>query len=175
MDRIGLFLVLTSLLLSYPFVLIAQNPSNTTTISVVGVVYCDTCSTGTFSKHSYFLSGVEVHIECRFRASSSRSNEQISFSVNRTTDRNGSYKLDIPSVDGDKCKSGMDDGNSEIVSLCEASLIGTSSSSYSSCNVPFLKSTRSSEISKEDNNLCVYSLGSLSYKPPIINTPLCSN
>ncbi|XP_058739198.1 pollen-specific protein-like At4g18596 [Vicia villosa] len=174
MDPIGFFLLLTSLLLSYPFVLIAQNPSNTTTISVVGVVYCDTCSTGTFSKHSYFLSGVEVHIECRFRASSPRSNEQINFSVNRTTDRNGAYKLDIPSVDGDNCESSMDGGNSEIVTLCEASLIGTSSSSYS-CNVPFLKSTRNSEISKQDNNLCVYSLGSLSYKPPIINAPLCSN
>lgn len=94
--------------------------------------------------------------------------------MNRTTDRNGAYKLDIPSVDGDNCESSMDGGNSEIVTLCEACLIGTSSSSYS-CNVPFLKSTRNSEISKHDNNLCVYSLGSLSYKPPIINAPLCSN
>lgn len=128
----------------------------------------------TYSWCLWYTSGVEVHIECRFRASSPRSNEQISFSGNRTTDRNGAYKLDIPSVDGDNCKSSMDGGNSEIVTLCEASLIGTSSSSYS-CNVPFIKSTRSSEILKRDNNLCVYSLGSLSYKPPIINTPLCSN
>lgn len=173
MDPIGFFLLLTSLLFSYPFVLIAQSP--TTTISVEGIVYCDACSTGTFSKHSYLLPGVDVHIECRFRASSPRTNEQINFSVNRTTDREGAYKLNIPSVDGTNCEIAMD-GNSQIVTLCEASLIGTSSSSYS-CNVPFLKSTGSSEISKQENNLCVYSLGALSYKPPenMINTTLCSN
>ncbi|WJX80516.1 hypothetical protein P8452_63504 [Trifolium repens] len=177
MDPIGFFLLLTSLLFSYPFVLIAQSPTTTTTISVVGFVYCDTCSTGTFSKHSYFLPGVEVHIDCRFRATSPKTNEQISFSVNRTTDREGAYKLDVPSVDGINCESGMDGDNSQIVSLCEASLIGTSSSSSYSCNVPFLKSTRSSEVTKEENNLCIYSLGSLSYKPPedMINTTLCFN
>ncbi|CAJ2668783.1 uncharacterized protein LOC123890791 isoform X2 [Trifolium pratense] len=170
MDPIGFFLLLTSLLFSYPFVLIAQSPTTTTTISVVGFVYCDTCSTGTFSKHSYFLP------DCRFRATSPKTNEQISFSVNRTTDREGAYKLDVASVDGINCESGVEDDNSQIVSLCEASLIGTSSSSYS-CNVPFLKSTRSSEVSKEENNLCIYSLGALSYKPPedMINTTLCSN
>lgn len=122
-----------------------------------------------------YVSGVDVHIECRFRASSPKSNEQISFSVNRTTDREGAYKLEIPSVDGVNCETAFDDSNSEIVSLCEANLIETSSSSFS-CNVPFIKSTRSSQISKQYNNLCVYSLSALSYKPPenMINTTLCS-
>ncbi|KAL2329441.1 hypothetical protein Fmac_017022 [Flemingia macrophylla] len=164
-----LLLLLVASLFSCPFVLIAQSPSPIISrISVVGVVYCDTCSTSTFSKQSYFLQGVEVHIQCRFRATSPKTSEQISFSVNRTTDQNGVYKLDIPSVDGVNCVDG-----SEIVSLCQASLIR---SSTPTCNVPFLKSTTSEiSVKSKQDNLCEYTLSSLSYKPTQMNTTLCGH
>lgn len=113
-------------------------------------------------------SGVEVHIQCRFRATSPKTSEQISFSVNRTTDQYGVYKLDIPSVDGVNCMDG-----STIVSLCQATLI---SSSTSTCNVPFLKSTtRQISVKSKQDNLCVYTLSGLSYKPPQKNTTLCGH
>ncbi|CAJ1845567.1 unnamed protein product [Sphenostylis stenocarpa] len=169
MDQfLALLLFLTSLFTS-PFVLIAQSPTPIIShISVVGAVYCDTCSTSTFSKQSYFLQGVEVHIQCRFRATSPKTSEQISFSVNRTTDQYGVYKLEIPSVDGVNCMDG-----SAIVSLCQASLI---SSSTSTCNVPFLKSTtREISVKSKQDNLCVYTLSGLSYKPPQKNTTLCGH
>ncbi|TKY64731.1 Pollen-specific protein [Spatholobus suberectus] len=164
-----LLLLFVTSLFSCPFVLIAESPSPIISrISVVGAVYCDTCSTSTFSKQSYFLQGVEVHIQCRFRATSPKTNEQISFSVNRTTDQYGVYKLDIPSVDGVNCMDG-----SAIVSLCQATLIR---SSTSTCNVPFLKSTtREISVKSKQDNLCVYTLSGLSYKPPQKNTTLCGD
>ncbi|XP_020219518.1 uncharacterized protein LOC109802529 isoform X1 [Cajanus cajan] len=169
MDQFPILLLLVTSLFCFPFVLIAQSPTPIISkISVVGVVYCDTCSTSTFSKQSYFLQGVEVHVQCRFRATSPKTNEQISFSVNRTTDQYGVYKLDIPSVNGVNCMDG-----SEIVSLCQASLIR---SSTSTCNVPFLKSTtREISVKSKQDNLCEYILSALSYKPPQKNTTLCEH
>ncbi|QCE12992.1 sulfated surface glycoprotein 185 [Vigna unguiculata] len=169
MDQFLIFLLFVTSLFTSPFVLIAQTPTPIIShISVVGAVYCDTCSTSTFSKHSYFLQGVEVHIQCRFRATSPKTSEQISFSVNRTTDQNGVYKLEIPSVDGVNCMDG-----SAIVSLCQASLI---SSSTPTCNVPFLKSTtREISVKSKQDNMCVYTLSGLSFKPPQKNTTLCGH
>ncbi|KAK7374970.1 hypothetical protein VNO80_08413 [Phaseolus coccineus] len=169
MDQFLILLLFLTSLFTFPFVLIAQSPTPIIShISVVGAVYCDTCSTSTFSKESYFLQGVEVHIQCRFRATSPKTSEQISFSVNRSTDQYGVYKLEIPAVDGVNCMDG-----SAIVSLCQASLI---SSSTSSCNVPFLKSTtRQISVKSKQDNLCVYTLSGLSYKPPQKNTTLCGH
>ncbi|XP_061367659.1 olee1-like protein [Gastrolobium bilobum] len=170
MDPFVLLLLLLFLmsLSSYPFMLNAQSPT-ISRISVVGVVYCDTCSSSTVSKQSYFLQGVEVHIQCRFRATSPKTNEEISFSVNRSTDQYGVYNLDIPSVDGVNCVDG-----SSIVSLCEASLIGKNSSSSCNCNVPFVKSTtREISLKSKQDNLCIYSLSPLSYTPSQKNTTLC--
>ncbi|CAN1243739.1 hypothetical protein LINPERPRIM_LOCUS5794 [Linum perenne] len=52
---------------------------------VMGFVYCDICSNNSFTKHSYFMPGAEVRIECKFKASAPKTREQIAFSVNRTT------------------------------------------------------------------------------------------
>ncbi|GJV29952.1 hypothetical protein Tco_1386400 [Tanacetum coccineum] len=57
-------------------------------ISVMGMVYCDACYNNSFNTHTYFLSGAEVRIDCKFNAVSPRTAEQISFSVNRTTNLN---------------------------------------------------------------------------------------
>ncbi|KAI3825281.1 hypothetical protein L1987_06762 [Smallanthus sonchifolius] len=62
-------------------------------ITVVGVVYCDTCHNNSFSTHSYYLPGAEVRIDCKFKAVSPRIAEQITFSANRSTYRHGVYKL----------------------------------------------------------------------------------
>ncbi|KAG8383316.1 hypothetical protein BUALT_Bualt05G0172000 [Buddleja alternifolia] len=167
-----LFLVVNSLIY-YPYLLLAddQPPQPTSRmITILGSVYCDVCYHNSFSKHSYFLPGVDVHVQCKLKASSPRTAEQISFSVNRTTDRYGMYKVDIPSVDGVDCTP-----DPPIQSFCQATLIGsTDSVSASSCNVP---STRSSSteitLKSKQNNVCSYTLGSLSYKPLIRNFSLC--
>ncbi|XP_043687213.1 uncharacterized protein LOC122638356 [Telopea speciosissima] len=138
------------------------------TIVVMGVVYCDTCSNNTFSRHSYFLPGVKVHVDCELNANSPTTTERLSFSVNRTTDRFGVYKLEIASVDGFQCAE-----SSTIQTFCKASLIG---SSTSSCNVPGLKTTAQEMVIKSKQvNLCIYSLGVLNYKPPMRNKVLCGN
>ncbi|KAJ4824539.1 hypothetical protein Tsubulata_011035 [Turnera subulata] len=166
------FLVLLATFLAYPLSVTARPPANaanpTSRITVVGVVFCDTCSTNSFSKHSYFLPGVDVHIQCMFKANSPKTAEQITFSVNRTTDRYGIYKLQVPEVDGVDCVDGL-----AIESVCQARLIGSSSPA---CNSPGLK-TSTSEItvkSKQDN-LCIYSLSALSYRPSKRNSTLCKN
>lgn len=112
--------------------------------------------------------GVEVKIECMFKANTPRISEEITFTANRTTNKNGIYKLQIPSVDGIECARDKAIGNS-----CRASLL---SSSASSCNVPGYKST-SDEISikSKQANLCIYSLSALNYRPSKPNLNLCRN
>ncbi|CAK9317724.1 unnamed protein product [Citrullus colocynthis] len=146
-----------------------SHPSRTYShITVMGLVYCDTCSNNTFSKHSYFLSGAEVRIDCKFKAETPRTAEQIAFSVNRTTNKYGIYKLEIPSVDGIRCAE-----DSAMVSFCQASLMGSPSSS---CDVPGYRST-SGEISikSRQSNICIYSLNPLNYRPSTRDDILCGN
>ncbi|KAK1552021.1 hypothetical protein Q3G72_009039 [Acer saccharum] len=110
--------------------------------------------------------GADVQKQCKFEANSPKTNEHISFSVTRTTDSYGVYKLEIPHVDGVDCVDGM-----AIESLCQASLIGSTSSV---CNVPGLK-TATNEISvkSKQESLCIYSLKALTFRPSKRNSTLC--
>ncbi|KAJ0112867.1 hypothetical protein Patl1_03071 [Pistacia atlantica] len=136
-------------------------------ITVMGFVYCDICSNNTFSKYSYFIPGAEVQIDCKFKASSPRTKELITFSVNRTTNRHGVYRLDIPSVDGITC------AEAAIASTCEARLMW---SSLDSCNVPGYRTTTNLIAFKSKQaNLCIYSLFPLNFRPSKIDTSLCGN
>ncbi|OAY76258.1 uncharacterized protein LOC109713156 isoform X2 [Ananas comosus] len=140
-------------------------PRPISNITVLGSVYCDPCSNNTFSKHSFFLKGARVQIQCRFRVNST-SREEILIEAERTTDKFGIYKLDIPPVDGFECREGR-----EIRSACRANLI---SSSSSSCNVPGLQgSTQHLAIKPKQANICFFNLNALNYRPPRRNTILC--
>ncbi|CAN4082264.1 unnamed protein product [Withania somnifera] len=136
-------------------------------ITVMGMVYCDICFNNSFSRHSYFMQGVEVKIDCTFKAMSTRTAELVSVSVNRTTNRYGVYRLEIPSVDGIECAAEKAVGNS-----CRASLIGSSSSS---CNVPSSTRTTTDEITikSKQANTCIYSLTALNFRPSKRNAALC--
>ncbi|XP_021904055.1 uncharacterized protein LOC110819240, partial [Carica papaya] len=137
-------------------------------ITVVGVVYCDTCSSNSFSRHSYFLPGAEVNIRCKFKAHSPKTAEEINFSVNRTTGKNGVYKMEIPNVDGVNCLDGL-----AIASSCQASLIG---SSNSECNVFGLHTTTEEiSIKSKQDNLCIYNMNALNFRPSKRNATLCGN
>ncbi|CAL0332961.1 unnamed protein product [Lupinus luteus] len=135
-------------------------------ISVMGFVYCDICSNNSFSRNSYFLSGAEVRIDCQFKVLSEKTKEEVSISVNRTTNKHGMYKLEIPTVDGVRCAE-----DSEVAPFCKANLIG---SSISSCNVPGYKST-SNEIAIKARraNFCIYSLNALTFRPSKREKILC--
>lgn len=111
---------------------------------------------------------VEVKIECKFRADSPKTTEEVMFSVKRSTNRYGVYKLDIPAIDGIECAR-----DSAIVSSCRASLMWSSSSS---CNVPGY-STTSDEIAIKSKraNLCIYSLNALNYRPSKRDKSLCGH
>ncbi|CAA2999650.1 major pollen allergen Ole e 1-like [Olea europaea var. sylvestris] len=169
-SSIILFIFSSFLTLSFPLQVEPKKPNSKPQpqIIVMGMVYCDFCSNNTFTKHSYFLPGAEVRIDCMFKAISPRTTEQISFSVNRTTNKHGIYKLEVPSVDGVQCARDKAVGNS-----CRASLTGISPSS-SSCNIPGVRTT-SDEISVKSNqqNTCIYSLSALSYRPSKRNINLC--
>ncbi|KAJ4729502.1 Pollen Ole e 1 allergen/extensin [Melia azedarach] len=142
-----------------------QHPKPNAQITVLGFVYCDICSNNSFSRHSYFIPGAEVQIDCKFKTLYPRTREQISFSVNRTTNRKGIYKLDIPSVDGIAC------ADAAIASSCQASLL---SSSSSSCNVPGYRSTTNQiAIKSKQANICFYSLNPLTFRPSRRDITLC--
>lgn len=168
--------LLLLLLLAFPFRHLLSATAETlnpiSRITVVGVVFCDICSTNTFSRHSYFLPGVEVNIECKFKAKSPKTTEQMTVSVNRTTNKYGVYKLEIPHVDGVDCVEGL-----AIESVCKASLIGSSKSRGASfCNVQGLKtSTNQISVKSKQDNLCIFSLNALSYRPSKRNATLCRN
>ncbi|OAY37211.1 pollen-specific protein-like At4g18596 [Manihot esculenta] len=138
---------------------------NNAHITVMGFVYCDICSNNSFSRHSYFLPGAGVKIDCKFKATSPKIREQVSFSVNRTTNRHGVYKLEVPSVDGIAC------AEVAMESSCEASLMWSSSKS---CNVPGYKSTSDQiTIKAKHPNLCIYSLNALNFRPSKADLTLC--
>ncbi|GMH27407.1 hypothetical protein Nepgr_029250 [Nepenthes gracilis] len=143
-----------------------QATATSSNFTVVGAVYCDTCFDNVFSRHSYFLPGVDVHIQCKFMANFPRTTESISFSVNRTTDKYGLYKLEMPSVDGVDCTDGP-----AIHSSCQATLI---SSSSSACNIPALKATAYEiSVKSKQSNLCIYSFTAMSFRPMERNHTLC--
>jgi len=120
-----------------------------------------------FLTHTNVYPGAEVRIDCKFKASWPKTREQISFSVNRTTNRYGMYKLEIPSVDGIAC------AQAAIDSSCEASLM---SSSSKACNVPGYKSTTNEiAIKVKQQNLCIYSLNALNFRPSKTDAGLCGN
>ncbi|PRQ39834.1 hypothetical protein RchiOBHm_Chr4g0429561 [Rosa chinensis] len=160
-------LLLLTCFLTHPIAPVAHKATTPTArITVVGAVYCDTCSSNTFSRSSYFLPGVDVVIQCKFRGNSAKASEDMNFSVNKTTNKYGVYKLEIPSVDGVNCLSGV-----SIKSMCQASLIWSSSKS---CNVPGLRTTADEiSVKSKQDNLCIYSMNALSYRPPKKNLTLC--
>ncbi|XP_059644738.1 uncharacterized protein LOC132286424 [Cornus florida] len=163
------FILLLSFFLGVWTLPLQVEPANVNPqITVMGVVYCDICSNNTFSRHSYFIPGADVRIDCMFKAITPSTTEQISFSVNRTTNRYGVYKLEIPSVDGVECAK-----EKSMVSSCRASLMRSSSSS---CNVPGYRTTSDQiSIKSEQANLCIYSLNALTYRPPKREIALCGN
>ncbi|GMH02252.1 hypothetical protein Nepgr_004091 [Nepenthes gracilis] len=162
-------LSLLAALFTHPLALLARPSLVTATsskITVVGAVYCDTCFNNVFSRPSYFMPGVDVHIQCKFMANFPRTAESISFSVNRTTDTYGVYKLEIPSVDGVDCTDGP-----AIHSSCQATLI---SSSSSACNIPASRATTYEiSVKSKQSNLCIYSFTAMSFRPMKRNHTLC--
>ncbi|KAK9272330.1 hypothetical protein L1049_002701 [Liquidambar formosana] len=161
-------LILLSALLTQSYASKVEPAKTNSQIMVMGSVYCDICSNNSFSRHSYFLPGAEVKIDCKFEAISPKTTEEISFSVKRTTNKFGIYKLEIPSVDGIECAE-----ESAIASSCQASLMWTSSSS---CNVPGYKTTTDEiTIKSKQANLCIYSMNALSYRPSKTDITLCGN
>ncbi|XP_057800560.1 uncharacterized protein LOC131016023 isoform X2 [Salvia miltiorrhiza] len=111
-------------------------------ITVMGMVYCDICSNNSFSRHSYFLP------------------------VNRTTNKYGIYKLEVPSVDGVECAR-----DKAVGSTCRATLLSTSSPA---CAVPSFRSTSDQiSIKSKRANMCIYSLNALSYRPSKRDIALC--
>ncbi|KAK1432668.1 hypothetical protein QVD17_09566 [Tagetes erecta] len=138
-------------------------------ISVMGKVYCDTCSNKSFNthNHTYLLSGAEVRIDCKFNAVIPKTAEQILFSVNRTTNRYGVYRLNmrVPSVDGIYCAK-----DAAVLNMCRASLI---SSSSSSCNLPALTTSDKFSVKSRYDNVCIYRMFDLSFGASNKDVAIC--
>ncbi|KAJ3674037.1 hypothetical protein LUZ60_006029 [Juncus effusus] len=134
-------------------------------ITVAGSVYCDACSNNAFSRHSFFLKGARVQIQCRFKMNATTT-EILSLEAERITDNFGIYKLDIPPVDGFNCIEGH-----SVVSACRASLIN---SPYPNCNIPGLKgSTQHLAIKSKSKNVCFFNLNAMNYRPAKRDKNVC--
>ncbi|KAL1210104.1 hypothetical protein V5N11_010678 [Cardamine amara subsp. amara] len=165
-----LLIIFSFILLQFMFVN-SLSPKHSSTkpdaeVTVMGFVYCDVCSNNSFSRHSYFMPGVEVRIVCRFKAASSTTQETITFSANRTTNEFGLYKVAITSLDCADVDS--------LASSCQASLIGRRSFSDSSCNVAGYRSTADQVVFKSQrSNSCVYGFNALNFRPFKKDLALC--
>lgn len=166
MDQFILPLLLATLTL-LPLTLLAQSTiTPVSEISVEGSVYCDPCFSNEFSKFSYFMSGVDVHVQCKMKANPPGTAELITFSVNRTTNRNGVFRLVIPHVDGVDCVEGP-----PIQFSCQALLLRSSSTA---CNVPVSRTTTYQlSVKSKQSNQCIYSFPGLSFRPIQRNDTLC--
>ncbi|KAL8160057.1 hypothetical protein V2J09_001594 [Rumex salicifolius] len=158
---------LLAILSVLPLNLLAQTTTNPVSqITVEGSVYCDPCFSNDFSNFSYFMSGVDVQVQCKLKANPPGTAELITFSVNRTTNRNGVFRLQIPHIDGVDCVEGP-----PIQFSCQAILIRSSSSV---CNVPSSRATTYQlSVKSKQANVCIYSFPGLSFRPNQRNDTLC--
>ncbi|CAL9777701.1 unnamed protein product [Musa acuminata subsp. burmannicoides] len=159
------FVLLLALLLATSLCLEAD-PTPISNVTVMGTVFCDACANNVFSEHSYFLAGVRVRVQCMLRVTNSTSREEMSITVDRTTDKFGVYKLDIPPVEGFECREGV-----VMDSCCRASLLGSPSSL---CDVPGLNSsTGHVAVRGGEGKRCLYNLNALNYRPSKKDANLC--
>uniref|UniRef100_A0A0D9XFG5 Uncharacterized protein n=1 Tax=Leersia perrieri TaxID=77586 RepID=A0A0D9XFG5_9ORYZ len=133
-------------------------------ITVVGSVYCDACSNNTFSKHSFFLKGARVLIQCSFKVNSTMA-EELSLEAERVTDKNGVYKLDVPAAGGFECREGHD-----LRSSCRATLLRSSSAS---CAVPGSSTSQHIALRSRATNACFLNLNALTFRPSKRDAALC--
>ncbi|GJM95695.1 hypothetical protein PR202_ga12470 [Eleusine coracana subsp. coracana] len=126
-------------------------------LTVVGTVFCDACSSSSFSNHSYFLPGVKVRLDCMIKVNST-SKEEIKITAEKVTNSYGAYHLDIPAIDGFECAAA---GATAAESFCRAAVLDNPSRL---CNVPAVTTTVG-HISFPAHEACLYSLNSLYYRP----------
>uniref|UniRef100_A0A0D3HUD2 Uncharacterized protein n=1 Tax=Oryza barthii TaxID=65489 RepID=A0A0D3HUD2_9ORYZ len=103
-------------------------------LTVTGTVFCDACSSSSFSNHSYFLPGVKVRIDCMISVKSA-SKEEIKITAEKVTNTFGAYQLDIPAIDGFECATSA---AGAADSFCRAAVIDNPSPL---CNVPAVTTT----------------------------------
>ncbi|XP_020259482.1 uncharacterized protein LOC109835924 [Asparagus officinalis] len=146
--------------LSFSLLVDSKPTSNNVTVTVIGSVFCDSCSDNAFSKRSYFLEGARVQIQCSFKANS------MFIAANTTTDQYGVYKLNIPRLTGFRCRQGQ-----VKKSQCQAVLIESPSSF---CNVMGIRrSTTQITIKPRKSRLCILNLNTMNYKPPKRDVTYC--
>ncbi|KAF0889805.1 hypothetical protein E2562_032859 [Oryza meyeriana var. granulata] len=129
-----------------------------TNLTVTGTVFCDACSSSSFSNHSYFLPGVRVRIDCMISVKSA-SKEEIKITAEKVTNSYGAYQLDIPAIDGFECATAA----AAAESFCRAAVLDNPSAL---CNVPAVTTTvgHISFSSGQEPNACLYNLNSLYYR-----------
>ncbi|KAF3786288.1 hypothetical protein EJ110_NYTH22884 [Nymphaea thermarum] len=142
-----------------------ERRDNTKRVMVMGSVFCDSCLQNTFSKHSYFLQGVAVHVECKLTAGI-ESERNFTFAATRKTDKFGVYRFVFPSADGRECRN-----TRKVESFCKATL----KKSPSTCNLHGLNRTREMYIRARQGNSCIFSMRPMSCRPPLIDSSICRN
>ncbi|CAL4892325.1 unnamed protein product [Urochloa decumbens] len=134
-------------------------------LTVIGTVFCDACSSSSFSKNSYFLPGVKVRLDCMIKVNSN-SKEEIKITAEKVTNSYGAYQLDIPAIDGFECAA---PGATAAESFCRAAVLDNPSPL---CNVPTVTTTAGHiSFPNHDPNACFYSLNSLYYRPAAGSKP----
>ncbi|KAD4586564.1 hypothetical protein E3N88_24165 [Mikania micrantha] len=120
--------------------------------------------------------GAEVNIDCKFRSVSPTTAEQMSFSVNRTTNGYGVYRLDIrvPSTDGHGHGHGHGvycAKDAAVLNACRATLVR---STAPSCNAPGLTTTSDQfSVKSKHGNICIYTMFALSFGSSKKDVAIC--
>ncbi|KAJ6832123.1 uncharacterized protein M6B38_286045 [Iris pallida] len=135
----------------------------TSDVAVIGSVFCDSCSENAYSKRSYFLKGAKVLIQCKFG--------RTSIAANRTTDRYGVYRLDIPLAGRFKCREGR-----ETRSMCRAVLTDSASSHCSLAGLRRSASHAAVRVPRTPGSrLCVLNMNAVSSRPRTRDAGYCGS
>ncbi|KAL8117285.1 uncharacterized protein LOC141661870 [Apium graveolens] len=115
--------------------------------SVVGTVYCHTCSQNDFSEFNRFISGALVAVECDGTQPSSRFRKEVK------TNKHGQFKVKLPFSVTKHVKN---------IKKCSVNLI---SSNDANCAVASTARTSSFRLKTIQARTCIFSAGFLTFKP----------
>ncbi|KAL1809665.1 hypothetical protein ACET3Z_026655 [Daucus carota] len=120
-----------------------QHPSAT----IVGTVYCDTCSQNHFSKTNHFISGALVAVECDGTDSSPKIRKEVK------TNKHGKFSVNLPFLVAKHAKN---------VEKCSVNLVR---SNDANCAVASTATASSLHLKSIKARTQIFSAGFLTFKP----------
>lgn len=124
----------------------ANQEKNSESVVVVGKVFCDACVENRLSENGYVISGASIAVECALNR------KGMSVSVTGETNKNGEFKVEIPSH------------ILHSAGQLNKCWVKPRSSPLDSCKIPSIPGTTKLTLQSNSNGVLTYSAGPFSYR-----------